>query len=106
MSFLSAFRSPNINNELNKFYSTKGAALLDVRTAQEFAQGHIPGSKNIPLQSIQTAADIISDKSTPLFVHCLHGPRSRQAVSALKYYGFSNVTNIGGIADYQGKVER
>jgi len=48
----------------------------------------------------------VDNKDAPLFVHCLSGARSRQAATVLKQMGYTNVTNIGGIADYHGKVER
>ena len=49
---------------------------------------------------------VIADRNTPLFVYCRSGARSSQAVSILKGKGYGNVTNIGGIAAYTGKVER
>ena len=45
-------------------------------------------------------------KDTPLFVYCLSGGRSRQAVGYLQQLGYRAVTNIGGIGSYQGKVEK
>ena len=69
-------------------------------------RGISPGSKNIPLQSIDKVADMIDNKATPIFVHCLSGARSRQAAAVLQQMGYSNVNNIGGISAYTGKVER
>ena len=106
MGFFDFLKQPDINQGVKQFMSTSGAVLLDVRTPQEYAEGHIPGGRNLPLQNIDKAAAIIDNKDTPLFVHCLSGGRSRQAAAALKQMGYTNVTNIGGIADYRGKVER
>ena len=106
MGFFDFLKQPNINQGVEQYKTTSGAVLLDVRTPQEYAEGHIPGGKNLPLQDIDKAAVIIDNKDTPLFVHCLSGTRSRQAAEALKQMGYTNVTNIGGIADYHGKVER
>lgn len=47
----------------------------------------------------------VSDMSTPLFVCCRSGARSRQAAAMLQEMGYEEVHNIGGILDYKGKVE-
>ena len=106
MRFFDFMKQPDINQGVAQYKTTSGAVLLDVRTPQEYAEGHIAGSRNIPLQTIGRTSEIAADKNTPLFVHCLSGGRSRQAAAALKQMGYTNVTNIGGIADYHGKVER
>ena len=49
---------------------------------------------------------MIDDKSTPIFVYCLGGVRSRQAAAILQQMGYTNVKDIGGIAAYSGKMER
>ena len=78
--------------------------MLDVRTKEEYESGHIENSENIPLQQIEKVLAQITDKSTPLFVYCQSGARSSSATSALKQMGYLNVTNIGGISSYRGKV--
>ncbi len=104
MGLFTFFHSPDINKGIEIFKSTDGAILLDVRTTEEYRSGHIEGSRNIPLDRIQTAANVIKEKDKPIFVHCLSGARSAQAVSALGKMGYTNVTNIGGINRYKGKV--
>lgn len=106
MGFFDFLKAPDINSGVQQFHSTPGALLLDVRTPEEYAQGHVPGSRNLPLQEIDRAAKEIPDHSTPLFVYCLSGARSRQAVSMLQRMGFEKLTNIGGIRGYQGRMER
>ena len=106
MGLFGFLKQIDIHEGVEQYRNTSGAVLLDVRTPQEYAEGHIPGGRNLPLQSIDKAALIVDNKDTPLFVHCLSGARSRQATAALKQMGYTNVTNIGGIADYRGKVER
>lgn len=106
MGFFDFFHSPDINEGVNQYKATPGAVLLDVRTVQEYRDRHIPGSKNVPLQSIETVSSVVRDKSTPIFVHCLSGSRSGQAAAILGHMGYSNVKNIGGISAYRGKVER
>ena len=85
--------------------STPNAVLLDVRTPEEYAEGHIPGSVNLPLSNISQIASVVPSKDTPLFVHCLSGARSGQAVSYLKGEGY-NAKNIGGINGYKGEIAR
>lgn len=106
MGFFDFMKGPDINQGVKEYSTTDGAVLLDVRTPDEYRQGHIPGSKNVPLQSISKVAGMIDNKSTPISVHCLSGTRSRQAAAILKQMGYTNVKNIGGISAYAGKVER
>ena len=106
MGFFDFFKQPDIHQGVEQYNATPGAVLLDVRTPQEYAQGHIPGSKNIPLQTLNDAEGAIQDKGTPLYVYCQSGARSSQAASLLRQMGYTNVTNIGGIAAWRGKVER
>ena len=52
MGFFDFLKGPDINQGVKEYNATDGAVLLDVRTPDEYRQGHIPGSKNVPLQSI------------------------------------------------------
>ena len=106
MGFFDFMKGPDINQGVKEFSATDGAVLLDVRTPDEYRQGHIPGSKNVPLQSIDRVNAVVENKGTPIFVHCLSGARSRQATAILQQMGYNNVKNIGGISAYTGKVER
>ena len=76
-----------------------GAQLVDVRTPQEYAQGAIPGSVNVPLQMIQMAHDQLS-KDKPVIVYCVSGTRSAQAQMFLENMGFNAVHNLGSIRKY------
>ena len=105
MSFSDFFRQPDINRGVTDFCNTPGAILLDVRTPQEYREGRIPGSQNIPLQALDNVRAVAENKDIPLYVYCRSGGRSRQAVQRLGQMGYRNVTNIGGIAAYRGKVE-
>ena len=94
-----------INQGVQEYKNAASAVLLDVRSPQEYREGHIPGSQNVPLQQLDKVEEVTENKDTVLYVYCHSGARSRQAVSLLKHMGYTNVHNIGGIAAYSGKVE-
>lgn len=106
MGLFNFFRSTDINAGVAEYKTTDGAVLLDVRTAEEYRDGYIDGSVNVPLDRISSIEDTVKDKSTPLYVHCYSGSRSGQAVAYLKQMGYINAKNIGGISSYRGKVIR
>ena len=106
MGFFDFFKHPDINQGIADYQKSPGALLLDVRTPQEYRSGHIPGSKNVPLQAIGDVVSVAANKDTVLYVYCQSGARSRQAASMLQHMGYINVNNIGGITAYAGKVER
>ena len=106
MELFDVFKQANINDGLQEYRNTRGAVLLDVRTPDEYRQGHVPGSKSVPLQQLDKVNSIVKNKNIPLFVYCYSGSRSRQAVSVLQRMGYKDVRNIGGIVSYRGKVER
>ena len=105
MGFFDFLRGSNINHGVEQCNETPGAVLLDVRTRQEYRQGHIPGSINIPLQEISGIAAAAGEKDAQLFVYCHSGARSRRAVEELRRMGYLHAKNIGGMAAYTGKVE-
>jgi len=105
MGFWDFFKQADINQGVKEYAASPGAILLDVRTAEEYKSGHIPDSKNVPLQNIEKIASVTENKDTALFVYCHSGARSRQAASMLQHMGYTNVNDIGGIASYAGNVE-
>lgn len=106
MGFFDFFKRHDINEGFETYKQTKDAVLLDVRSPQEYAEGHIPESRNIPLQELERVKDKIKDRSVPLFTYCYSGSRSSLAKSLLQSLGYTNVTNIGGISSYRGSIER
>jgi phage shock protein E len=80
-----------------------GAVILDVRTPGEYAGGHIKGSKNIPLQSIQQNLSKIP-KDKVIITCCASGMRSGSAKSMLLSNGFKEVHNGGGWMSLKGKL--
>lgn len=78
-----------------------GAQLLDVRTAEEFDSGHFAGAINLDVEDIIAGKLPDAAKDAQLYVYCRSGNRSAQAVSLLKQAGFTNITNLGGLADVE-----
>lgn len=99
-------KQPDINKGFVDYCNAEGAILVDVRTPKEYREGHIPGSKNVPLQQLDKISSVTDNINVPMFVYCYSGGRSRQATYMLRHMGYTNVQNVGGIAAYSGKVER
>ena len=106
MGFFDFLKGPDINQGIQEYSAAPTAVLLDVRTPQEYQEGHIPGSVNVPLQDLGGSGDLPAGRATPLFIYCHSGARGRQAAELLVRMGYTSVKNIGGIAAYTGKVER
>lgn len=85
---------------------TEDAVIVDVRNKDEFAAGHIPGAVNVPLADVQFSMGTLGPVDTPLYVYCLSGARSRQARQNLKRMGYEKVVNMGGIAAWNGEIEK
>jgi len=80
-----------------------GAQIIDVRTPGEYQGGHIPGSKNIPLQVLSSKLGSIP-KNQPIITCCASGMRSASAKSLLTQNGFTQVYNGGGWASLRNKI--
>jgi rhodanese-related sulfurtransferase len=79
----------------------KGFILLDVRTQDEFNQGHISGAVLLPDTLIaEKAATALPDKNAEILVYCRSGHRSSGAAKALVAMGYVNVYDFGGIIDW------
>ncbi|HYH05250.1 MAG TPA: rhodanese-like domain-containing protein [Bacillota bacterium] len=82
--------------------------LVDVRTSEEYREGHIPGSILLPLDRLTTEAEeTLPDKNAEMIVYCRSGNRSATASQSLTEMGYTNVANLtGGIMDWPYQVER
>jgi|DewCreStandDraft_1066081.scaffolds.fasta_scaffold00034_100 phage shock protein E len=79
-----------------------GAQVVDVRTPEEFRQGHLPGATNVPLDQLsRLAPKVFPDKTQPLLLYCRSGRRSEMALQELRSLGYSNVWNLGGLTRAQ-----
>lgn len=80
--------------------------ILDVRTPSEYAEGHIPGAKLIPLDQLPNRLNEVP-KEGKVYVICRSGNRSSQATNFLRDNGFSNVFNVtSGMTSWRGPVEK
>lgn len=76
-----------------------GAAIIDVRSPDEFADGAYPGARNIPVNALPNRFSEVGPKDKPVVVYCASGGRSAVAQQILKANGFTDVTNAGGLED-------
>ena len=93
MSFLKSIFKTEPKADLGELIAN-GAIIMDVRTAAEYASGHIKGSVNIPLNALpMQMAKLKKDK--PIITCCASGMRSASAKAVLKSNGFTDVHNAG-----------
>ena len=80
--------------------------ILDVRTKEEYDQGHIPGAILIPDNRIDADAEkVLTDKNQLILVYCRSGRRSKLAAERLVKLGYTNIKEFGGILDWPYEVE-
>lgn len=97
MTFLKQLLTPTATADL-EYLINGGAFLVDVRTPGEFADGHVKGSVNIPLNTVAAEISKFKNKKN-IVVFCRSGARSGQAKSILQQNGITDVVN-GGAWDY------
>jgi len=78
--------------------------LIDVRAPKEYSQGHIPGGINIPLDKASDIETILPNKNEKLYVYCQSGIRSKRACELFNKIGYTDITDIGGIASWKGEI--
>ena len=87
--------------------SEDGYIILDVRTQEEYDQGHIPGAIVIShVEIAEKAEEVLTDKEQLILVYCRSGRRSKIAAEALVGLGYTNIKEFGGIIDWPYEVER
>ena len=82
----------------------QGAFLVDVRTPEEFAEGHVNASVNIPLDQLANHLDAFQGKEN-IIVFCRSGARSGMAKSILNQAGYQNVVNGGPWTDVKALID-
>ena len=90
-------------SEAKRLMDTEGDyVILDVRTEEEYDEGHIEGAVLIPDFEINSKAEgILTDKNQLILVYCRSGRRSKLAAEALVSLGYTNVKEFGGIIDWE-----
>ena len=86
--------------------SEGGYIILDVRTQEEYDEGHIPGATQISHEEItEKAEEVLTDKDQLILVYCRSGRRSKIAAEALVELGYTNIKEFGGIIDWPYETE-
>ena len=101
----STYRQVNAEEADSMMEEESDYLILDVRTAQEYSEKHIPGAINIPNETIGTE-DIpeLPDKEQLILVYCRSGNRSKQASEKLVKLSYTNIVEFGGINDWTGET--
>ena len=99
------YRQMTMEEAITMMEEETGYIILDVRTAKEYSEKHIPGAINIPNETIGTE-DIpeLPDKDQLILVYCRSGNRSKQASEKLVKLGYTNIIEIGGINSWPGET--
>ncbi|HVB03357.1 MAG TPA: rhodanese-like domain-containing protein [Chitinophagaceae bacterium] len=84
----------------------QGAIILDVRSKEEYAGGHIKGSINIPVNTLKNNLSRLKDKNQPIIACCASGMRSSMANSILKSNGYLKVHNGGAWSSLENKIRK
>ena len=90
-----------IMNENNNYI------ILDVRTIEEYNEGHIPNAICIPNETIgEETINELTNKEQLILIYCRSGNRSKQAAAKLEKLGYINLIEFGGIIDWKGEIEK
>ncbi len=94
-------------DEAAEIFKTPGDyIILDVRRADEFANGHIPGAINVANEDIGNVRPVeLPDLNQRIYVYCRSGRRSKEASAKLAALGYSDICECGGIIDWKGEKE-
>ncbi len=84
----------------------RGVTVLDVRTAQEFEGGHVPGARNIPYDQVAARSAELGDTGKPVLLYCRSGRRSGIAAAELRKKGFTALYDLRAMSDWPGPVEQ
>ena len=101
----SGYRQVTAEEAIALMEKESGYIILDVRTAQEYSEKHIPNAVNIPNESIGTEEiPALPDKNQLILVYYRSGNRSKQASEKLAALGYTNVVEFGGINSWPGET--
>jgi rhodanese-related sulfurtransferase len=101
------YKQITMSEAVKMMETEKNYIILDVRRADEFAEGHIPGAINVANEVIGTEEiPELPDKSQMILVYCRSGRRSKEASEKLVKLGYTNIVEFGGILDWKGEIEK
>ena len=93
------------SDEAKNIMLTEKPIVVDVRSLEEYNEGHIPNAISVPLETIENEAEAkLKNKDDLILVYCRSGRRSREAALRLIEKGYTNVIDFGGIQDWNGEV--
>ncbi|MBR3873686.1 MAG: rhodanese-like domain-containing protein [Clostridia bacterium] len=105
VSEANTYRQITMSEAVKLMEEEENYIILDVRTEQEYAAGHIPGAMVIPNETIGTEEiSQLPDRDQLIMVYCRSGNRSRQASDKLVKLGYTNIVEFGGIIDWPGEI--
>ena len=101
----------DINESLEEIKLVRNSVIVDVRTPEEYREGHVPGAINIEAdlcgrKNRAYVESILTDKTAHIYTYCFSGARSGMAAAFLRQMGYDRAENIGGFGNYEGPVER
>jgi len=99
-------KSGLVDGATAKSLAAAGAKVVDVRTAEEFASGHVPGAINIPYDQIARRASEIGPPSTQVVLYCRTGRRSGIAVEALQKAGYEKLYDLRSVTAWPGELAK
>ena len=102
-----SYKSISMSEAEDMMKNEKDYIILDVRTVEEYNEGHIPNAINVANETIgEDEIAELPDKDQLIMVYCRSGRRSKLAASKLVKLGYTNIVEIGGIIDWKGDIEK
>lgn len=102
LALLTSCAHPTVSGAAAQALVKDGALLLDVRSPGEFADGHLPGAVNVPVQVLEESlSSLPADKAHPIVVYCRSGMRSAKARALLVQAGFTHVDDLGARSNWK-----
>ena len=100
-------RYVSMNEIISIMEENENYIILDVRTIEEYDEGHIPNAICIPNETIdEDVINKLPNKEQLILIYCRSGNRSKQAANKLKNLGYTNLIEFGGIIDWKGEIEK
>lgn len=100
-----SYRTVSQETAVQMMKDEKNYIIIDVRTIEEYSEGHIPNAISLPVQNIGNGENFqLPDKNQLILLYCRSGSRSRQAAQKLVEKGYANVVDFGGINKWIGEI--